>query len=362
MLLIPTLSPATVFAADNDIKTNEKRNEKESSQKIKEASEASSKSQADKGHNITDEAYLMYDEMVNGFKELQINYGNLGDENMSSGYKAYLTQISKNKENSALNYKLSAQKAGKYSISSEGLVLNQDKANDLADSMFATDESKKESLKNSEESQKGNADNSSSMTIDKNVFGSQYQQSVKNNNEQFSQSKEDASKEFGQSQKLNEEKLKNSQENGQKIEKKAKDTSNAIQESYTSLKEQIKNNIKTYSEEKRIATNIKFSAKVAGFDAAKQAANPKNATLKATAPKTPSLKKSGSNSSSASTASQSSLFESAKKKAEQDFLQGVKESSSKASDSQLDPEVRISRNKIHNAIEKQFEKDKNSGK
>lgn len=296
-LLLPTLSPVTALAIDKDgVKTNEKKNSEDSSKKIKETSESSSKDQKDKGHNIKDEAYLMYDEMVNGFGELQMNYGNLGDENMSSGYKTYLTQISENKENSALNYKLAAQKAGKYSISTNGLVLSQDRANDLADSMFATDESKKDALKNSQNSKNDSNDAfDNKISIEGNNFGSQYQQSVINNEEKSASSQADISKEFGKDKQLNKNKLNNAQKAGQKFEKNSKNASNVILKNYVSLKETIKSNINTYNKEKLVATNIKFSAKVAGFDAAKKAANPKNATLKVTKPKVPTLKKSGSN-------------------------------------------------------------------
>lgn len=323
-LVLPILSPATVFAIDKDaVKTNGKKNSEDSSQKMKEASESSSKDQKSNGHNIKYEAYHTYDSMVNEFRTLQANYGNLGDENMSSGYKSYLVQISKNKENSSLSYKLAAHRTGKYSISTDGLVLSQDKANELADSIFATDESKKESLKNSQASQKESNDESENkISIEANAFGSQYQQSVIDNEKKSIDSQTAISKEFGKDKQLNKDKLNDAQKAGQNFTKKSENTSKSIIRNYANLKATIKNGISTYNKEKIFATNIKFSAKVAGFDAAKKAANPKNATLKVTKPKTQALKKSGSSSSNPSH-SQNSIFENTKKKAEQEFLKNV---------------------------------------
>lgn len=341
--------PVTTFAIDKDaVQTNGDKNNKDSSQKIKESSNAASKEQSNKGHNITDESYDMYDTFSKGFGELESNYGRLGDENMSSGYKTYLTQISQNKENSALDYKLAAQKAGKYSISANGLVLNQEKADDLANSMFGADEKKQEAMKNQTQMNKEDK-----ISIDGNAFGSQYFESVNNNKTDFENSQTNSLKEFGKQENTNQNTLNTSKEEINNIKKQTEDKSNAIQKNYISLKETIKKSTDMYSQDKKKATNIKFSAKVAGFDAAKNAANPKNATLKATKPKTTS--KSGTASSSSSktstqTVSQSALFADAKKKAEQDYLQKAEQKKSETKKPSI-----TSKEKLDSAIEKKVQ-------
>lgn len=345
-LLIPSLTPMTTFAIDKDaVQKNGEKNDKNSHKKIQEASESSTKEQASQGHDIKSEAYTMFDTYSKGFGELEANYGRLSDENTSSGFKAYLAQISQNKENAALNYKLAAQKAGKYSISADGLVSSQDKADNLVDSMFGSDEKKKEALQSQGSSQKDNK-----VSTDGNVFGGDYFELVNKDKSDFENSQSNTIKEFGQQSNSNQNTLNSSKGESIRVEENAKNTYNTIQKSYTSLREAIKKSTDAYSQAKKEATQKKFSAKVAGFDAAKNAANPKNATLKATKPKTAS--KSGTSSSKGSknstkTVSQSTLFANAKKKAEQDYLQKAEQKKSETKKPAM-----TSKEKLDSAIEK----------
>lgn len=306
-VLVPTLTPIQTFAIDkNAVTTNGIQYAKDSADKIQSGKESAKKEQSAAGHDIQSEAYSTFDTMASGFATLQKNYGNLGSTNMSPGYKEYLNTISTNKENSALSYKLAAQKSGKYSISENGLILREEKANDLANSMFSNDEEKKNALEQSQkEKEKQNLLNENKTdkenegdgkfggsVVSGNAFGSQYQSTLEKDEEKIDKAQQDKNNKWNQAfGKTNEDKSKAEADAKKKFEE-AKSKSEAgnkageaeskiITKNYDAIQKQLAAEQDKFEKEDKQYSSVKFSAKVAGFDAAKKAANPSNAKIKA---------------------------------------------------------------------------------
>lgn len=282
-LVLPSMSPMTALAINkNAVEENEKENGEKSAQAVEEHNGAAKQQQDSYGVNIEGEAYATFADMKANFVAMQSQYGDLTETNMSTGYKTYLSQIQADNENMALTYKLIAQKSGSYSVSENGLVLSQDKANALVDSMFATSQSKQDAL-NAED--KENTQNetetdlnteSSNITgdieITGNAFGSQYQQSVQNNQQQANDYQNEVQDNMNNSQKEQQSLLNSALKDVQKTEDSSQKTNKAIVNSYDSLKSQITASQKTVKSNAKEAANKKFTSVCAGFNAAKKAA------------------------------------------------------------------------------------------